>query len=125
VTKPHTKACTTQPCITPKQLPHRVGVPFGSLVLAVAVTVIEVALTVTLIATGGPRSHSLARNTVFAAVMITANGIVGMALVVGAMRHGITGFNPEGSVAHFTSSGPGPERVSRQSAWLIFRLRDG
>ncbi|WP_307869462.1 calcium:proton antiporter [Arthrobacter pascens] len=104
---------------------HRVGEPFGSLVLAVAVTVIEVALIVTLIAAGGPGSHSLARDTVFAAVMITANGIVGLALLVGAIRHGITRFNPEGSGAAlaviatlatltlvlptFTSSRPGPE----------------
>lgn len=53
------------------------GEPFGSLVLAAAVTVIEVALIVTLIASGGPGSHTLARDTVVAAVMITANGIVG------------------------------------------------
>lgn len=104
---------------------HRVGEPFGSLVLAVAVTVIEVALIVTLIASGGPGSHSLARDTVFAAVMITANGIVGLALLVGAIRHGVTRFNPEGTGAElavvatlatvtmvlptFTSSRPGPE----------------
>lgn len=74
---------------------HRVGEPFGSLVLAVAVTVIEVALIVTLIASGGPGTHSLARDTVFAAVMITANGIVGIALLVGAVRHGVARFNPE------------------------------
>src|SRR5215218_1272773 len=49
---------------------HRVGEPFGSLVLAVAVTVIEVALIVTLMVSGGPDSASLARDTVFAAVMI-------------------------------------------------------
>src|SRR5687767_15968168 len=71
---------------------HRVGEPFGSLVLAVAVTVIEVALIVTLIASGGPGSHSSARYTVFAAVMITANGIVGLALMDGAIRHGVTRF---------------------------------
>jgi Ca2+:H+ antiporter len=54
---------------------HRVGEPFGSLVLAVAVTVIEVALIVTLMVSGGPETASLARDTVFAAVMITTNGI--------------------------------------------------
>ena len=51
---------------------HRVGEPFGSLVLAVAVTIIEVALIVTLMVSGGPETSSLARDTVFAAVMITA-----------------------------------------------------
>ena len=56
---------------------HRVGEPFGSLVLAVAVTVIEVALIVTLMVSGGDDTATLARDTVFAAVMITCNGIVG------------------------------------------------
>src|SRR3712207_2831347 len=52
---------------------HRVGEPFGSLILALAVTAIEVALIVTLMATGGPENASLARDSVFAAVMITTN----------------------------------------------------
>jgi Ca2+:H+ antiporter len=69
---------------------HRVGEPYGSLVLAVAVTVIEVGLIVTLMAGGGPGSASLARDTVFAAVMITCNGIVGIALLIGAVRYHIT-----------------------------------
>src|SRR5881296_3431811 len=55
---------------------HRVGEPFGSLVLAVAVTVIEVALIVTLMVSGGDKTATLARDTVFAAVMITTNGIL-------------------------------------------------
>src|SRR5690242_8681462 len=63
---------------------HRVGEPFGSLILAVAVTVIEVALIVTLMVSGGPGTASLARDTVFAAAMITTNGIVGLCLLVGA-----------------------------------------
>jgi Ca2+:H+ antiporter len=53
---------------------HRVGEPYGSLVLAVAVTVIEVGLIVTLMIGGAPGSELLARDTVFAAVMITCNG---------------------------------------------------
>jgi len=57
---------------------HRVGEPFGSLVLAVAVTVIEVGLIVTLMVSGGPETASLARDTVFAAAMITMNGILGL-----------------------------------------------
>ncbi|WP_410674210.1 calcium:proton antiporter [Amycolatopsis sp. cmx-4-68] len=103
---------------------HRVGEPFGSLVLAVAVTVIEVALIVTMMVSGGPDAGSLARDTVFAAVMITTNGIVGIALLAGARRYGTTRFNPEGSGAAlatvatlatlslvlpaFTTSTPGP-----------------
>ena len=78
---------------------HRVGEPFGSIVLAVAVTVIEVALIVTLMVSGGPETSTLARDTVFAAVMITANGIVGLALWIGARRHGMAIFNAEGAGA--------------------------
>lgn len=76
---------------------HRVGEPYGSLVLAVAVTVIEVALIVTLMVSGDKDTSTLARDTVFAAVMITLNGIVGLALVVGALRHHLAVFNAEGS----------------------------
>ncbi|WP_447036718.1 calcium:proton antiporter [Streptomyces sp. DSM 118878] len=78
---------------------HRVGEPFGSLVLAIAVTIIEVALIVTLMADGGDKSSTLARDTVFAAVMITCNGIVGLCLLVGALRHRVAVFNPEGTGA--------------------------
>jgi Ca2+:H+ antiporter len=82
---------------------HRLGEPFGSLVLAVAVTVIEVALIVTLMVSGGPKTESLARDTVFAAVMITCNGIVGLSLLAGARRYGVSNFNPEGTGAALAS----------------------
>jgi Ca2+:H+ antiporter len=104
---------------------HRVGEPFGSLELAVAVTVIEVALIVTIMIDGGPESASLARDIVFAAVMITCNGIVGLSLLVAALRNHVAVFNAEGSGAAlatvatlatlslvlptFTTSKPGPE----------------
>jgi Ca2+:H+ antiporter len=78
---------------------HRVGEPYGSLVLAVAVTIIEVALIVTLMVSGGDDTASLARDTVFAAVMITVNGIVGLSLLLGAVRHGVVVFNAEGTGA--------------------------
>jgi Ca2+:H+ antiporter len=76
---------------------HRVGEPFGSLVLAAAVTVIEVALILALMASGGNEAATLARDTVFAAVMITMNGIAGVSLVLGSQRYGVTLFNAEGS----------------------------
>lgn len=76
---------------------HRVGEPFGSLVLAVAVTVIEVALIVTLMISGGPDTSTLARDTVFAAVMITCNGIVGLSVLVGALHRRVATFNAEGT----------------------------
>ncbi|UZK70242.1 ionic transporter y4hA [Sphingomonas sp. S1-29] len=66
---------------------HKVGEPFGTLVLAVSVTVIEVSLIVSLMLTGGDDAPTLARDTVFAAIMIILNGIVGICLLVGAVRH--------------------------------------
>jgi Ca2+:H+ antiporter len=103
---------------------HKVGEPFGSLVLAVAVTIIEVALIVTLMISGGDKTQALARDTVFAAVMITCNGILGLSLLVGAIRRRIAVFNSEGTggalaavatiatlslvLPSFTTSRPGP-----------------
>jgi Ca2+:H+ antiporter len=78
---------------------HRVGEPYGSLVLAVAVTVIEVSLIVSLMLSGGPDTAALARDTVFAAAMITINGIVGASLLIGARRDGMAWFNAEGTGA--------------------------
>lgn len=76
---------------------HRVGEPFGSIVLAVAVTVIEVGLILTLMSSGGEKSASLARDTVFAAVMITCNGILGLSILVSSRRFGFSHFNAEGT----------------------------
>src|ERR1700744_1001301 len=73
--------------------------PFGSLVLAAAVTVIEVALIVTLMASGGNEAATLARDTAFAALMITTNGIAGLSLLLGSARYGETLFNAEGTGA--------------------------
>jgi Ca2+:H+ antiporter len=112
---------------------HRVGEPFGSLVLAVAVTVIEVGLIVTLMVSGGSETDTLARDTVFAAAMITCNGIVGLCLLLAALRRGVASFNAEGTATalatvstlavltlvlpRFTTSTPGPEFSSAQLAF--------
>jgi len=116
---------------------HRVGEPFGSLILAVAVTVIEVALIVTLMVSGEKDTSGLARDTVFAAVMISVNGIVGVSLVVGALRqrnpNALAVFNAEGSgsalatvatlatltlvLPRFTTSEAGPEFSASQLAF--------
>ncbi len=82
---------------------HKVGEPFGSLILAVAVTVIEVALIVLLMTGGGAGASTYARDTVFAAVMITFNGIVGLSLVVGARKHHIVSFNASGTGSAVTT----------------------
>ena len=112
---------------------HRVGEPFGSLVLAVAVTIIEVALIVTLMISGGKETASLARDTVFAAAMITVNGILGISLLVAAFRDRVATFNAEGTGAalatvatlatltlvlpRFTTGRPGPEFSGAQLAF--------
>jgi Ca2+:H+ antiporter len=66
---------------------HRVGEPFGTLVLAMSVTLIEVALIVSLMIAGGAEAEALARDTVFAAVMIILTGIVGLSLLLGGLKH--------------------------------------
>jgi Ca2+:H+ antiporter len=78
---------------------HRVGEPFGSLLLAIAVTVIEVALIVTLMISGAKGAETLARDTVFAAVIITSNGIVGLSILFGTRRGSAVAFNAEGAGA--------------------------
>lgn len=77
---------------------HRIGEPFGSLVLAVAVTIIEVALIVSIMISV-PGKEGLARDSVFAAVMIVCNGIVGVCLLAGGMRHREQGFQVQGASA--------------------------
>lgn len=103
---------------------HRVGEPFGSLVLAVAVTVIEVALIVSLMLAGGDGASTLARDTVFSAIMIVCNGVVGLCILAGGLKHRVLAFRVEGTsptlavlaalatltlvLPTFTTSSPGP-----------------
>lgn len=117
-----------------EMIAHRIGEPFGALVLAVAVTVIEVGLIVTLMVSGGGETDTLARDTVFAAVMITCNGIVGLSLLVGSLRTKFAEFNAEGTATalatvitlatlclvlpEFTTSAAGPEFTSAQLGFV-------
>jgi Ca2+:H+ antiporter len=113
---------------------HRVGEPFGTLVLALAVTVIEGSLIVSMMLSGGPEASALARDTVFATVMIVCNGVVGLCLIAGSMRHHVVGFRVEGTVPalavlatlttltlvvpDFTSATPGPTLSEYQLAFV-------
>ena len=113
---------------------HRVGEPFGTLVLALAVTVIEVALIVSLMLSGGPDVSTLARDTVFAAIMIILNGIVGLCLLVGGLRHLEQRFTLRGAstalsvlaamailslvLPNYVLSRPGPEFAPSQLIFL-------
>lgn len=76
---------------------HRVGEPFGTLVLAVAVTVIEVSLIVSLMLSDAGDASALARDTVFAAIMIILNGIIGICLLAGGLAHGEQRFSLRGA----------------------------
>ena len=113
---------------------HRVGEPFGTLLLAVAVTVIEVALVVSMMLGGGPEKASLARDTVFSAIMIVCNGIVGLCLLLGGLRHRVQGFQLHGANAalgvlvplavltlilpNYMLSAPGPALDTTQLAFV-------
>jgi Ca2+:H+ antiporter len=112
---------------------HRIGEPFGTLVLAVAVTIIEVALILSVMIGYPEGSPALARDTVFAAVMIVCNGIVGLCLLSGGVRHREQGFQLQGASAalavlaaltimtlilpNFTRSAAGPQFNTSQ---LVF-----
>jgi Ca2+:H+ antiporter len=78
---------------------HRTGEPFGTLVLALAVTIIEVALIVSVMISAPAEKAGLARDTVFAAIMIVMNGIVGVCLLWGGVRHHEQGFQVQGASA--------------------------
>mgnify|MGYP001426961976 FL=1 len=68
-------------------LAHYLGEPFGTLLLAFAVTVIETSLIVSIMLSEGGGAETLARDTLIAAIMITINGIVGICLLAGGRRH--------------------------------------
>ena len=113
---------------------HRVGEPFGTLLLAVAVTIIELGLIVTLMSAAGEGAATLARDTVFAAVMIILNGLVGICILVGAIRHREQTFQQTGVSAslaalcaltvltlvlpNFTVTSPGPAYSSAQLGFV-------
>ncbi|ROZ75460.1 ionic transporter y4hA [Ramlibacter sp. WS9] len=115
---------------------HRVGEPFGTLVLAVAVTTIEVGLIVSLMVSGGAATAALARDTVFAAVMIILNGMVGLCLLLGSQRHGEQTFTLTGVSAslatlaaivvltlvlpNYTLTTPGPMYSGSQLGFIAF-----
>jgi Ca2+:H+ antiporter len=78
---------------------HRVGEPFGTLVLALAVTVIESSLILSMMLSGGAQMATLPRETIYAAVMIICNGVVGTCILVGGLAHHEQTFRVEGAGA--------------------------
>jgi len=113
---------------------HRVGEPYGALVLAIAVTSIEVALIISLMLTPGHETATLARDTVFAAEMIIITGIVGGCLLLGGIKFKEQTFGLDGVSAaltvltaicvlalilpNYTSSIPGPFYNNKQLTFV-------
>jgi Ca2+:H+ antiporter len=82
---------------------HRVGEPLGTLILAVAVTVIEASLILSMMFTGGENTDVLPRDTIYAAIMIICNGVVGLCLLTGGLAHREQTFRVEGAGAGFAA----------------------
>jgi len=79
---------------------HRVGEPFGALILALAVTIIEVALIISMMLQGdegGAEHATLTRDAIFATIMIVTNGVIGLSLLLGGLRHYAQSFRVEGA----------------------------
>ncbi len=76
---------------------HRVGEPYGTLVLALAITAIEVALIVSMMMTSGAAKAALARDTIYATVMIISSGVIGICVLLGGLRHREQSFRIEGA----------------------------
>lgn len=114
----------------------RTGEPFGPLILAIAVTVIEVGLIVSIMLGFDIPKPTLARDTVFAAVMIACNGIVGACLLAGGVKHHEQDFRLQGAsatlavlaaltaltliVPNVTTSVEGPVFSKSQTAFAAF-----
>ena len=115
------------------KLAGRLGEPFGTLILTLSVTVIEVA-SITAIMLHGENNPTLTRDTLFAVVMIILNGMVGLALLVGGLRHREQHYNLQGAnpylgvilpliafsllLPDFTQTTPGPTLSIEQSAFI-------
>jgi Ca2+:H+ antiporter len=112
---------------------HKTGEPYGTLVLSISVTIIEVALIISMMMSGHEGSEFIARDAVFATVMIVINGIIGICIFVGGLKHYEMSFRNEGTnsalavltaLATFilvmpmvTVSTPGPDFTKSQLAF--------
>ncbi len=112
---------------------HKTGEPYGSLVLAICVTIIEVSLIISMMLTGHEDSQFIARDAVFATVMIVMNGVIGLCIFIGGLTHHEMSFRNEGTnsalavltaLATFilvmpimTTSTPGPDFTRSQLAF--------
>jgi Ca2+:H+ antiporter len=114
-------------------LAHRLGEPFGTLLLTLAVTGLEVCMVAFVMSTGEPKPE-LARDTMFAVVMLVLNGFLGLTLFLGGLRHREQTYNLQGAhtflvliipftvlglvLPNFTDSTPGPTLSTFQMVFL-------
>lgn len=112
---------------------HKTGEPFGTLILSISVTIIEVSLIISMMLTGHEGSEFIARDAVFATVMIVMNGVIGLCIFMGGLTHHEMTFRNEGTnsalavltaLATFilvmpmvTVSTPGPDFTKSQLAF--------
>jgi len=82
-----------------EEIAHEVGEPYGTLVLTIAVTIIEVALIMS-ITLGGKGDPALARDTVISVIMIVCNGIVGLCVLAGGLQYREQDFEVKGASAY-------------------------
>lgn len=110
------------------------GEPYGTLILTLSVIGIEVAL-ITAVMLNGDNNPTLARDTMFSVLMIVMNGLVGLSLLIGGLRHGLQVFNLSGANAYlvvllpvaitsmvlpsFTTSAPGGGLSSVQTVFQV------
>ncbi len=66
---------------------HKVGEPYGTIILAICITILEVGLIVSFMLSGGEGALTYARDTVFAAVMLILNGILGVCILIGGVKY--------------------------------------
>jgi len=82
---------------------HKVGEPYGTLLLGLAVTVIETSLLISMLLNSSEKVSSLPRDTIYATVMIICNGVVGLCLLIGGIHHKEQYFKIEGTGSGFAA----------------------
>ncbi|KRE20777.1 calcium:proton antiporter [Bosea sp. Root483D1] len=82
-----------------EEIAHRLGEPYGTLILTLAIVIIEVAL-ISAVMLGAKGAPTLGRDTMFAVLMIVLNGVVGIGLLIGGLRHFSQGYNLKGASAY-------------------------
>lgn len=119
-------------------LAGRLGEPYGTLILTLSIVIIEVAL-ISAVMLGAKGAPTLGRDTMFAVLMIVLNGVVGIGLLVGGLRHFAQSYNMKGAASYLaviipltviplvlpnftTSTGEGTLTVLQSVSFSVFTL---